>query len=251
MAKKAAVAKRGVRVGAAGAERGAQKAEGGPGPVRRAQGTGGKRPAKGVKGAGDKRPAKGAWGTPAGRPATSRGLTSAGASRAAKGGDVAAYIALVERRAKASGVTLPKGATRAALARAEAALGVALPDEMRAFYQAHDGGGDEFVVEGRELLSLRRIVNEWRVWKGLLDRGTFEANDHGQPGPGVRGAWWLPEWVPITYDGAGNHHVVDLAPAAGGTRGQIVSFWHDEASRRVVGPSFLAWLSEAEWTPPA
>jgi cell wall assembly regulator SMI1 len=36
------------------------------------------------------------------------------------------------------------------------------------------------------------------------------------------------------WDGAGNHHVLDLAPARGGVRGQAVSFWHDDGSRTLV-----------------
>ncbi|MFY0532767.1 SMI1/KNR4 family protein [Nannocystis pusilla] len=59
--------------------------------------------------------------------------------------------------------------------------------------------------------------------------------------------WWIPEWVPVTYDGSGNHDVVDLAPAKGGRVGQILSFWHDEESRRVVGRDFLSWLAKQQW----
>ena len=51
----------------------------------------------------------------------------------------------------------------------------------------------------------------------------------------------------MTYDGAGNHHILDLAPAARGVRGQILSFWHDDGDRRVVGKDLLRWLATAEW----
>ena len=40
-----------------------------------------------------------------------------------------------------------------------------------------------------ELLSLSRMVGEWKIWKDLLDQGTFEANDHGRPDPGVQQKW--------------------------------------------------------------
>ena len=52
----------------------------------------------------------------------------------------------------------------------------------------------------------------------------------------------------MTHDGSGNHHVLDLAPGKSGKHGQILSFWHDEASRKVVGPKgFLEWLADATW----
>ena len=156
-------------------------------------------------------------------------------------------IALIEARAQAADVTLPKGASEKDIAKLEAFVGFTLPEEVKAWYQAHDGGGDDYVVEGRELLSLKRIAGEWKIWKDLLDGGTFDDNDHSDPGPGVQQRWWIPEWVPLTYDGSGNHHVVDLAPGHGGVRGQIVSFWHDDESREVVGSDLLSWLAQATW----
>lgn len=142
---------------------------------------------------------------------------------------------------------LPRGASKLALARAEKALGVQLPAEARAWYLAHDGGGDDYVVDNRELLSLERIVDEFKVWKSLLDDGVFGANDHSEPGRGVQKKWWIPAWIPVTYDGSGNHDVLDMAPGTGGTIGQIVSFWHDDASRTVVARGFLAWLERVSW----
>ncbi|HEU4408845.1 MAG TPA: SMI1/KNR4 family protein [Polyangiaceae bacterium] len=142
---------------------------------------------------------------------------------------------------------LARGASGKSIASAERALGLTLPEEVVAFYRRHDGSGDPAAVEGRELLSLSRMVSEWKIWKDLLDAGTFGDNDHGRPGKGVQKKWWVPEWVPVTYDGAGNHHMVALAPAKGGTRGQILSFWHDDASRTVVAGGLLAWLEGATW----
>ncbi len=155
----------------------------------------------------------------------------------------------IEAKAKAAKVVLGKGASDKAIAAAETQLGFALPEAVRAFYRLHDGA-DAPAVAGRELLSLERMLGEWTIWKQLLDKGTFEDNDHGAPGPGVQKKWWIPEWVPVTYDGSGNHHVVDCAPGKGGTVGQIVDFWHDEPSRRVVGKDLVTWLADAEWGDP-
>jgi cell wall assembly regulator SMI1 len=159
-----------------------------------------------------------------------------------------AAIARIVEKARKAGVTLRPGAGEAALDAAEKALGRTLPEEVRAFYRHHDGT-DDYVVEGRELLSLERMADEWDIWRDLLERGDFGANDHGTPGPGVQKRWWIWEWVPVTYDGSGNHHVLDLAPAKGGAYGQILSFWHDDDPRAVVGKSFLAWLQKATWGP--
>ncbi len=169
------------------------------------------------------------------------------AAEQAPAGDYDAAIARIEAKAAAAGVELAKGANAKAIKAAEKALGLALPEEVVAFYRRHDGAETDAAVEGRELLSLSRIVDEWKIWKDLLDQGTFEANDHSRPDPGVQKRWWIPEWVPVTYDGAGNHHVLDLAPAPGGTHGQILSFWHDDDERTLVAKSFLGWLEGAAW----
>lgn len=168
---------------------------------------------------------------------------------AAKAGATDAAVRRIEAKAKKAKVALGEGASDTAIAAAEEALGFALPEVVRAFYRRHDGA-DAPAVAGRELLSLTRMVGEWTIWKQLLDNGTFEDNDHGEPGPGVQKRWWIPEWVPVTYDGAGNHHVIDCAPGEGGTVGQIVDFWHDEPSRCVVGKDLVTWLAEAEWGDP-
>ena len=165
--------------------------------------------------------------------------------------DTAKYDAAIDRieaKARAAGVKLEDGASDKAIEEVEQALGLTLPEEVVAFYRRHDGAPEgDYAIEGRELLSLAGIVSEWKIWKDLLDQGTFEDNDHGDPDEGVQKKWWIPEWVPVTYDGSGNHHVLDLAPAKGGTHGQILSFWHDDSPRTVVAKGFLAWLEAATW----
>ncbi|MEA5478111.1 SMI1/KNR4 family protein [Pseudanabaena galeata UHCC 0370] len=84
------------------------------------------------------------------------------------------------------------------------------------------------------------------IWKGLLDSGTFQ-NEDGQdqgcePDLGVFNVWWSSKWIPLTYDGCGNHDCLDLAPAEGGNIGQIISMWHDDPERKILAPSFRDWL---------
>ncbi len=186
------------------------------------------------------------------KPAPAKPATAKGAKHAAPvaSADPSAHDGLLERieaAAKKAGVALAQGATDVAIAAAEKDLGQSLPDDVKAFYRRHDGAEDEEAIEGRELLSLERMVGEWKIWKDLYDKGTFETNDHGEPGEGVQKRWYIPQWIPVTYDGSGNHHVIDLAPAQGGVPGQVLSFWHDEAARTVAGRDLLSWLADATW----
>lgn len=140
---------------------------------------------------------------------------------------------------------LNPGATEQAIADAEAYLGVRFPDDVRAIYRRHDGQAFDspWLLYGWEWLSLERMRDEWRVWKDLLDDGEFADAQSDGDGETVRTNWWHPGWIPLTYDGAGDHHCIDLAPGPRGRAGQIIEMWHDEPARRVVASNVGEWLS--------
>jgi cell wall assembly regulator SMI1 len=124
-------------------------------------------------------------------------------------------------------------------------LGVAFPHGVRAAYLRHDGQRRDapWMLYGWEWLSLARIEEEWSVWKDLLDGGEFDGLENDGDDPAVRTDWWNESWIPLTYDGAGNHHCLDLAPGPRGISGQIIEMWHDDGARAVVAPSFEAWIA--------
>jgi len=140
---------------------------------------------------------------------------------------------------------LRPGCTPAEIATIEAALGITFPEDVRASYLIHDGqasrGGGLFGAW--EFLSLARIRDEWQIWKDGYDNGAFDDSESEPEGP-IRAEWWHPQWIPVTHDHGGNHYCLDLAPSPGGTVGQIITMWHDDASREVVARDFTAWLQE-------
>jgi cell wall assembly regulator SMI1 len=139
---------------------------------------------------------------------------------------------------------LQPGATEAEIQQTEAILGVQFPEDFKAVYRCHNGQGNagDWLLDGREFLSLERIQEEWQVWKELLDCGDFD-DSIGEPTKGIRTDWWHAKWIPVTYDGAGNHDCLDLAPAEGGTMGQIIEFWHDDPYRKVLAESYGTWFT--------
>lgn len=144
--------------------------------------------------------------------------------------------AWIEAQASPLRAALGPPASEQDLRRAEQALRVELPETFKDLYRVHDGErGYVGLLGGRELLSIERILDEWNVWKGLLDGGDFVGIESQPEGP-IRRDWWNPRWIPISHNGAGDHLCLDLDPASGGIRGQIIEFWHDAAERRVVAP---------------
>lgn len=137
--------------------------------------------------------------------------------------------------------TLQLGAKEEEIQRVEAALGVELPEDVKASYRIHDGQLGFGLFEGQEFLSLARMLDEWKVWQSLLEGNDF-AGLTSDPEPGIRADWWNAKWIPLTYDGAGNHYCLDLDPDEGGDYGQIITLWHDDSLREKVASSFEEWL---------
>lgn len=144
---------------------------------------------------------------------------------------------------------LQSGASEAQLSELEAALSIRLPDDVKALYRLCNGQSsfDYGLLNGNEFLSLERIQDEWTIWKDLLDAGELVADDDIQGDlieAGIRKVWWSPKWIPLTYNGGGDHDCLDLAPTEKGVRGQIITMWHDDDERKVLSPSIRDWLQQ-------
>lgn len=126
----------------------------------------------------------------------------------------------------------------------EAGLGVALPEAWRESLMLHDGQepGRTEPFGGETLLSARQILAQWSIWRGLVASGDL-ADCEGEPEPGIRGDWYNLKWIPLTYNGGGDHLCVDLDPDEGGRIGQVIRVWHDSPERERVADGVGEWLA--------
>ena len=147
--------------------------------------------------------------------------------------------------------TLRPGATAEDVTALAAALRQRLPRKAEEFFRVYNGqtkatrsafihvGGD--LGSDFRLLGLDEVIHEWRLWNELLNKGEFSKRK-SLPDPGIADDWYHPGWVPITGDGLGNNHCIDLSPAQGGRVGQIMLLWHDQEARPLVAGSLAEWL---------
>jgi len=127
----------------------------------------------------------------------------------------------------------------------ETMLGVNLPYDFVVFLRIHNGqkGSAGGLFDNSEFLSTAAIIEQWKVWKDLLDSDDFEGYK-SEPDAGVRDDWWNAKWIPFTHNGSGDHYCLDLAPGTDGQEGQVITMWHDMGTRAVKACSFTHWFAE-------
>jgi cell wall assembly regulator SMI1 len=152
--------------------------------------------------------------------------------------------------------TLRPPTTDAAIAAAEAALGLRFPADLIASLRIHDGqvqetrsvdtiplvpaefdrNGNDIATWG-ELAPLEHIVESTNVTRQMLDVGSGMFETHGPVRPGGK-----PKVITIVDAGSGDVIALDLAPDAGGAVGQVVAISHDPPSIRVIAASYREWF---------
>lgn len=134
---------------------------------------------------------------------------------------------------------------------AESVFGVRLPDDLRASLAIHNGdamkkvGPEAWQSDGPfahlEWLSVGTMISEWQTWQDAMSQQGLEPAPEGP----VKALWWNPRWIPFTVIGGSTwHHCVDLDPAPGGHPDQVIEIVDDDAWRRVLAPSFRAFLRQ-------
>lgn len=135
-------------------------------------------------------------------------------------------------------------ATNCEIEELRSVIGVDLPDDFIDMLKIHNGqkGESAWLFDSQEFLSTHRIIEEYNIWKNLLEtelQGKISNSDNE-----IKNDWWNINWIPFTSDGCGDHYCFDLSPTKTGTKGQVITLWHELANREVVAVSFFAWFEE-------
>lgn len=131
----------------------------------------------------------------------------------------------------------------------EQTLGVSLPDDLKESYRIHDGSADTPFPYSGTLLPIEEIGKHWLAccqWQKEEKWGSPEYDDY-QPqsieGP-IKPIWWNPLRIRVTDNRSGGGLTIDLDPAEGGTRGQVIQFDSEFGPTRVYAPSWGAFLKQ-------
>jgi cell wall assembly regulator SMI1 len=108
---------------------------------------------------------------------------------------------------------------------------IKLPADFREFYQWRNGQSGYASFQFNLMFSpLADITDTKDTLDGMIG---FDFEDP---------KWWRRSWIPFLNNGGGDHWCLDLTAEDGGTPGQILVFYHDDATRQAKHPSFNAWL---------
>jgi cell wall assembly regulator SMI1 len=130
---------------------------------------------------------------------------------------------------------LRPGVGDAALDAYAARFGLELPMEFRQLYRWRDGQDLDVskpLVHNHMFMPLEESASSKALLDGMI------GFDFDNPN------WWRRGWAPFSVSYNGDHYCVDLDAEAGGAAGRVISFWHDEARRRVMAPSLASWLDQ-------
>ena len=134
--------------------------------------------------------------------------------------------------------------TKEELTKLKNELGFEIPNELVEMLKIHNGqkGEASYLFEEQEFLSSNRIIDEWKVWKNLLESGDLEDNKSDCFDKEIQNNWWNLKWLPFTYDGCGNHYCIDMNPSEWGEKGQIIEMYHDDSERKLLNNTLYSWF---------
>ena len=144
--------------------------------------------------------------------------------------------------------SLKKGATEKAISKVEKQVNVKLPADVQTSLKTHDGQKDSASLymdsDNGEfyLMPATEIASEWKMWQKLVKYGEFD-DQTSCPDKGVSDEWYNLGWIPLLSNGGGDSICVDLAPAKGGKKGQVILMNHESSARKLLAGSFKEFLS--------
>jgi cell wall assembly regulator SMI1 len=137
------------------------------------------------------------------------------------------------------------------IANAENALGLKLPDDVKAAYRWHNGcrSEPEWFIGSCWWANLQEMVERWQMMVrfSTQDRernpGNYPPYTLAWDSLNVKPVWWSPKWIPIGRSITSTAFYIDLDPAPAGQQGQIL-FDVGMQDASVVAPSFGSYLRE-------
>jgi cell wall assembly regulator SMI1 len=147
---------------------------------------------------------------------------------------------------------LNEGCSPQQLVEVENEIGLPLPQSFKDFYSIHNGQKDEDyfgLFYGISLLPLEKIIEQWRVWREIIDdygeEGMKENFDYGQVSflpDKLKAQYANKKWIPFAIIWDNCYLGLDFDPEANGKAGQVINFGREEEQKTVIADSFEEFI---------
>ena len=131
-------------------------------------------------------------------------------------------------------------------------IGLKLPQSFKDFYLIHNGQKDEDyfgLFYGVSLLPLNKILEEMRVWNGIIneygEEGMKENFDYGQVSfnpDKLKAQYANKKWIPFAIICDNCYLGLDFDPETNGIVGQVINFGREEEQKAVLANSFEEFI---------
>ncbi|GAL83319.1 beta-1 3-glucan synthesis protein [Sporocytophaga myxococcoides] len=109
------------------------------------------------------------------------------------------------------------------------------------YYSLLQHNGKMSFYNGYEYLKANLAVDLWKEMKSNKEQGAFNKLPE-YSGNKIKQTWWNQSWIPFAVDSGGNLFCIDLDPAEGGSRGQVILWERAEGPLESGAASFTEWL---------
>ena len=158
-------------------------------------------------------------------------------------------IAWVQANAPADCVCNFAPAATDDIAAAATKMGLVFPSDLIEWYQQVDGAESCGVFPSPDPsdpmafapMSLEEVVAVWTGQQQLVEAGQFD-DCVPHSADGIAPDWWNAGWIPFATNGGGDLLCVDIAPAAAGRVGQMISHSHETGKHELLSPSLADYL---------
>lgn len=132
------------------------------------------------------------------------------------------------------------GASDRQIADVESRLGFELPQPMKESYRVHNGTAECWLVHYDQLQAIGELPGLRIRFEEMLSRWNelVPSEVEGR----IKPDWWNRHWIPVTGEGVDDSIQVDLDPAPGGKRGQVIYWSHEVGPARVLADDFGQWI---------
>lgn len=144
--------------------------------------------------------------------------------------------------------TFNPAATEVELKELENVIGIKLPKDLIELYSIHNGqdtgrvfGSAIIEPESEGLSPISKIIEEWKLFSSIENEyPSIVSADNCEKG--IKPLGWNSLWIPLIADGSGNAYCLDLDPALGGKKGQIIYRNLNGPEYNLVAKSLKDWM---------